>query len=99
MSWEYESKLDPHNAQSRRPPAASLQWTLIGYLLGLLAMSPAPVLYYWLFAPGCALLVAGLCALAGTLHRRFRDMALGALVAAVFGAVTALVFFLGLANQ
>ena len=98
MSFEYESKLDPRDKQSGRPPA-SPQLTLIGYLLGLIAMSPAPVLYYWFLAPGCALLVAGLCVLAGTVHRRFRDMALGALIAAVFGAVTAFVFFVGLANQ
>jgi hypothetical protein len=97
VSWESESKADlaPIPAADGPPPHA--RWMLVGYLLGLLAMSPPLLLYYWIFAPLGPLLVAGVCVLVGSAHHRFHAIATGAAVALVFCAVTVLVFFLGLA--
>jgi hypothetical protein len=97
VSWESESKADlaPIPAADGYQPHA--RWMLAGYLVGLLAMSPPLLLYYWIFAPLGPLLVAGVCVLAGTALHRFHAMATGAAVATVFCVVTVLVFFLGLA--
>lgn len=96
MSYEHESQLDP--AKNDGTPAGTPVWVLVGYLLGLLAMSPTPLLYYWLFAPAGALVVAAAALLASGANPRLRAVARGALLAAVFGACASLSFFLGLAN-
>ena len=98
MSSLHNSQLDPVNEQPATP-APKPRWTLLGYLLGLIAMSPAPLLYYWLFAPSAALLLAAICGLIGTTHPRFRATASGALTAAAFGATAVLTFFIALPNQ
>jgi hypothetical protein len=56
-------------------------------------MSPAPLLYYWLFAPAGALLVAAAAVLVATVRPRFDDVACGAFFAALFGLVAVLVLF------
>lgn len=98
MSYLYESQLDPAHRQPSAP-AAKPRWILLGYLLGLIAMSPAPLLYYWLLAPGSAVLIAAVCGLIGATRPRLRAMASGALIAAAFGATAALTFYIALANQ
>jgi hypothetical protein len=97
VSFERESKLDTARTPPGGPPPSS-RWILTGYLLGVLAMSPAPVLYFWFFAPVVPLLIAGAAVLAGVVDRRFHAVAAGSAAAAVFGAVTVFVFFIGIAN-
>lgn len=97
MSYDYESQLDPGKLDSGEPRAKP-PWMLLGYLLGLIAMS-TPLLYYWLLAPCGALLIAAICTVAGTTRPPFRAMALGALMAAAFGAAAAVTFLIALANQ
>jgi hypothetical protein len=90
MSFERESALDP---APPRPPDP--RFLLGGYLLGLVAMSPTPLLYYWLLAPLGAVLAAAGCLLVALVAPRFADAARGALLAALFGVVTVLVLFFG----
>jgi hypothetical protein len=89
------------SASSNELPS-SPGWLLAGYLLGLLAMSPAPVLRYWYFAPFVPLVVVAACVLAGIMDRRFHAAAAraaaGAAAAAVFGAVTVVVLLVELAS-
>lgn len=94
MSFERESARDPRPVRRVDP-----RFLLGGYVLGLLAMSPGPLAYYWLFAPAGALLAAGACALVGLMRPRFADAARGALLAAVFGVVTVLFMFFGVARS
>lgn len=70
----------------------------IGYVLGVAAMSPAPLVYFWLFAPAGALIAAGLFGVAAIWSRGAADLALGALAATLFGVVTVVVFLVGTAN-
>lgn len=72
---------------------------LIGYLLGVAAMSPAPLVYFWLFAPAGALIVAGLFGVAAIWSRGAAGLAFGALAATLFGVVTVVAFLIGTANQ
>lgn len=91
MSYEHESALDPRTDQTVDP-----RYLLGGYVLGLVAMSLAPVIYFWLFAPAGALLVAAVAVLVATVRPRFDDVARGAYFAALFGlAATLVLFFVG----
>lgn len=94
MSFPRECALDP-----APPRAADARYVLGGYLAGLVAMSPTPLLYYWLFAPLGALLAAAACLLVALARPRFADVARGALLAAAFGAVTILVLFVTAAQH
>lgn len=98
MSYHYESQLDPGRVNAGAPGTRA-PWIVLGYLLGLIGMSPAPLLYYWMFAPVGALLVAAICLVVGTVRPHFQAMASGALMAAAFGAAAAVTFFLAVANQ
>ena len=89
MSFERESQLDPNPSRTADP-----RFLIGGYFLGLVAMSPAPLAYYWLFAPVGALLVAVGSVLLGAVRPRFIDAALGALLAFVFGVVTVVAMLL-----
>ena len=88
MSFEHESTLDPRIEREVDP-----RYLFGGYALGLVVMSPAPLLYYWLFAPAGALLVAAAAVLVATVRPRFDDVACGAFFAALFGLVSVLVLF------
>ncbi|MCV7357299.1 hypothetical protein [Mycolicibacterium fluoranthenivorans] len=88
MSFERENRREPKRIRRVDP-----RFLLGGYALGLVAMSPAPLVYYWLLAPVGALLAAGTCVLVSLARPRFADAACGALLAAVFGLVTVLVMF------
>ncbi|QNJ95485.1 hypothetical protein HZU40_15440 [Mycolicibacterium fluoranthenivorans] len=88
MSFERENRLEPKRIRRVDP-----RFLLGGYALGLAAMSPAPLVYYWLLAPVGAVLAAGTCVLVSLARPRFADAACGALLAAVFGLVTVLVMF------
>lgn len=72
---------------------------LIGFLLGVAAMSPPPLVYFWLFAPAGALIAAGLFGVVAIWSRGAADLALGALAATLFGVVTVVAFLVGTANQ
>jgi len=82
MSYEYESLLDPLTERKVDP-----RYLLGGYAAGLAGMSLAPLMFYWLFAPVGALVVAAVAVLVATARPRFDDAACGAFFAAVFGAV------------
>jgi hypothetical protein len=86
MSYEHESLLDPLTERQVDP-----RYLLGGYVLGLFATSLAPLMFYWLFAPAGALLVAAVAVLVATVQPRFDDAACGAFFAALFGAVAILV--------
>ncbi|MUL45107.1 hypothetical protein FZI85_00460 [Mycobacterium sp. CBMA293] len=94
MSFEHEISLDPQPQRNVEP-----RFLLGGYVLGVVAMSSAPLMYYWLFAPAGALLVAAVCVVVATVWPRFDDAARGAFFAAVFGVVTVLVLFIGNAQR
>lgn len=68
----------------------------LGLGLGLLAMSPWAVIYYWFFAPVAALLLAGALTVVAAFRRRVWPVAEGAVAAAVFGAVAVATFALAL---
>lgn len=82
MSFERESVLDPLTDRKVDP-----RYLLGGYAAGLAALSLAPLMFYWLFAPAGALLVAAVAVLVATVRPRFDDAACGAFFAALFGAV------------
>lgn len=86
MSFEHESLLDPLTERKVDP-----RNLLGGYVLGLVATSLAPLMFYWLFAPAGALLVAAAAVLAATVRPQFDDVACGAFFAALFGLVAILV--------
>ncbi|MEU0497405.1 hypothetical protein [Mycobacterium sp. NPDC006124] len=67
----------------------------VGFALGLLAMSPGAVLYYWFFAPVAALLLAGALSLVAAVRSRVWPVAEGAFAAALFGIVAVVVFAVG----
>lgn len=70
---------------------------VLGFGLGLLALSPAVVLYYWFFAPIVPLLLAGLARVCGGRTKPLYPIAEGLVAAALFGVVAVLVFFAGVA--
>ena len=72
------------------PPANA--WVLLGFALGLLAMSPGAVLYYWFFTPVAALLRAGALTLVSAVRGRVWPVAEGAFAAALFGVVAVVAF-------
>ena len=76
------------------PPANA--WVLLGFALGLLAMSPGAVLYYWFFTPVAALLLAGALTLVSAFRDRVWPVAEGAFAAALFGVVAVVAFGIGL---
>jgi hypothetical protein len=86
MAFEHESLLDPLTERKVDPP-----YLLGGYVVGLVVMSLAPLMYYWLFAPAGALLVAAVAVLVATVRPQFDDAACGAFFAALFGVVAILV--------
>jgi len=73
---------------------AGSPWSLVGFGLGLLALSPGSVLYYWFFAPLVPLVLAGLIRIFGR-NARMRAIAEGALAAAIFGVAAVIVFLAG----
>jgi hypothetical protein len=78
-----------------KPPwYAGSPWSLVGFGLGLLALSPGSVLYYWFFAPVIPLVLAGIIRLFGR-SPRMRAVADGALAAAVFGVAAVIIFLAG----
>jgi hypothetical protein len=73
-----------------RPPGSP--WMLACFAVGLLALSPAVVLYYWFFAPLVPLVLAGLARILSTAKPRLYPVAEGLVAAAVFGVVQSLSF-------
>lgn len=88
MSFEYENSLDPRTERKVDP-----RYLVGGYVLGLVAMSLTPLMFYWLFVPAGALLVAATAVLVATVRPQFDDVACGAFFAALFGLVAVLVLF------
>jgi hypothetical protein len=82
-------------AMSRRGREPGNPWMLLGFGLGLLAMSPGAVLYYWIFAPVAALILAGALTLVAAFRNRVWPVAEGAFAAALFGIVAVIVFAVG----
>ncbi len=66
----------------------------VGFALGLLALSPGAVLYYWFFAPIVPLALAAVLRIIGR-SPRMRAVAEGALSAALFGDAEVIVFLIG----
>lgn len=85
MSFEHESMLDP--APTMRPASPAI---VVGLALGLLAMSPFIVVFFWPFAPIIPLLLAGITALL-----RQRSLAEGFLAAAVFAVIVVAIVYAG----
>ena len=83
-------------AMSRRGREPGNPWMLLGFGLGLLAMSPGAVLYYWIFAPVAALILAGALTLVSAVRNRVWPVAEGAFAAALFGFVAVVVFAVAL---
>lgn len=81
---------------SRRGREPGNPWMLLGFGLGLLAMSPGAVLYYWIFAPVAALILAGALTLVSAVRNRVWPVAEGAFAAALFGFVAVVVFAVAL---
>jgi hypothetical protein len=97
MSWELEHlQRRGWNRRAGSPVA------LIGFVVGLLAMSTSVLLYYWLFAPVATLAVTAVFALASVVARRHSErlahVADGALAATVFAIVFAVVGAIAVAN-
>lgn len=97
VSWEEElTKRQGFNRRAGSPVA------LIGFTLGLLAMSTGAFLYYWLFAAIAPIALTAVFAIAslfaGKHSGRIAHLADGALAATVFALVFAVVGVIGLAN-
>lgn len=71
---------------------------IVGFGLGLLALSPAVVLYYWFFAPIVPLLLAGIARVLSSSRKPLYPIAEGLVAAALFGVVAVIVFFAGVAT-
>jgi hypothetical protein len=71
---------------------------LAGLAIGLLALSPAAVLYYWFFAPLVPLVLAAAVRLFTNGKRPLYSVAEGLVAAALFGVIAVVVFFAGVAN-
>ena len=85
---------DSELVSPERSGYAGSPWSLIGFGLGLLALSPGSVLYYWFFAPIVPLVLAGIIRIFGR-SPRLRAVAEGALAAAIFGVAAVIVFLVG----
>jgi hypothetical protein len=93
MSWESERSLNPGS-----PPAPRLAPLVTGFVLGLLAMTATPFVYYWMFMPAFPLVVAVLFILFGIKFTRLLHVAEGLFAAALFGVLFVAVAFTGLSN-
>jgi hypothetical protein len=97
MSWELE-----HLQRRGWNHRAGSPVALIGFILGLLAMSTSGFLYFWLFAPVATLAVAAVFAIASIVARRHSErlahVADGAMAATVFAVAWAIVGTIALAN-
>jgi hypothetical protein len=97
MSWELE-----HLQRRGWNHRAGSPIALIGFVLGLLAMSTGVFVYYWLFAPVVTLAVTAVFAIASIVARkhseRLAHVADGALAATVFAVIFAVVGAIALAN-
>jgi hypothetical protein len=71
---------------------------VLGFALGLLALSPDVVLYYWFFAPIVPLLLAGLVRIFSGRSKPLYPIAEGFVAAALFGVIAVIVFFAGVAT-
>jgi hypothetical protein len=89
MSSEVDRAASRHNREPGSPRM------LLGFGLGLLAMSPGAVLYYWFFAPVAALVLAGALSLVAAFRDRVWPVAEGMFAAALFGIVAVVVFAVG----
>ena len=69
---------------------------LLGVVLGLLALSPGVVLYYWFFAPVVPLALAAVLRIVSTAKTHVYPVAEGALAAALFGVACVVVYFIGI---
>ena len=85
---------DGHFLDPGRPRYPGSPWSLVGFALGLLALSPGAVLYYWFFAPIVPLALSAVLRIVGR-SPRMRAIAEGALSAALFGVAAVIVFLLG----
>ena len=82
---------DNNGAALGRGWYAGSPWSLVGFGLGLLALSPGSVLYYWFFAPLVPLVLAGAIRIFGR-NPRTRAIAEGAFAAAIFGVAAVIIF-------
>jgi integral membrane sensor domain MASE1 len=100
MSWELEHlERRGWNRRAGSPVA------LVGFILGLMAMSTSVFLYYWLLAPVATLAVTAVFAIASVFARkhrkhseRFAHLVDGALAATAFAVIFAIVGAIALAN-
>jgi hypothetical protein len=97
MSWEEELTKRPGLNRRNGSPLA-----LIGFTIGLLAMSTSVFLYYWLLAWIAPLALVVLFALASLVAGRHSErvayLADGALASAAFGVIFAVVGAIVVAN-
>jgi hypothetical protein len=94
MSWESEYALDPGvPPASSSPPLALL---LVGFFLGLVAMTATPFVYYWIVMPVLPLVLGAVCMSVGLAFTPLRHVAEGLFAATVFGFVFVIVAFAGL---
>jgi hypothetical protein len=95
MSWESEHSWDPGvPLASSAPPLVPL---LAGFVLGLVAMTATPFVYYWLFMPLFPLVLGGVLTVLGIAFTPLRHVAEGLFAATLFGGVFVLIAFAGLA--
>lgn len=97
VSWEEElTKRQGFNRRAGSPVA------LIGFTLGLLAMSTGAFLYFWLLAAIAPFTLTAVFAIAslfaGKYSERIAQLADGALAATVFGLVFGVVGAIAIAN-
>lgn len=97
MSWELE-----HLKQRRWNHRAGSPVALIGFAVGLMAMSTSVFIYFWLLAWIAPLILVALFVIAslfaGKHSQRLVYLADGALAATVFGLVFAVAGAIALAN-
>ena len=75
------------SAEARQPRVM-----LVGFVLGVAAMAPSPMLFFWPFAPIAALLPTAVFTVGAIWSRTCADLALGGLAAAMFGTTAILTF-------
>ncbi|BBY66260.1 hypothetical protein MHEL_45030 [Mycolicibacterium helvum] len=93
MSWEPEHCRDPGVPRASSAPLAPL---LIGFVLGLVAMTATPYVYYWMVMPLLPLVLAGAFALLSVALTPLRYVAEGLFAAVLFGGVFVIIAFAGL---
>jgi hypothetical protein len=71
---------------------------LVGFAIGLLALSPGVVLYYWFLAPVVPLILAALARILSNRNKSLYAVAEGLVAAALFGIAAVVVFFVGIAT-